>query len=274
MKKILNFLKTDFSNTENFDICFEAVKKFSTFHSLNLSIIECIEDDIIKNIDSQYRQFTKKKNDYLQNKNDIFVSNNFVYDIVTVVDYLKKVFTPFLNKTSIYIKEDDEVISSSIKNNTITLVIRRNNLDYKMDISYNRKTKSESFFLINSNYYTFKVTTDLPKSLYIKDINILKGVKKELNLYNKIFPFQSSVKELESRINAGYEWKKLNDSDKYNDRGKHLLSCFNSGSITNYSSFSEKDFERNEKDILKLIKKYNSTIQNLVKKSVSSSSSR
>lgn len=274
MKKILNFLKTNFSNTENFDICFEAVKKFSTFHSLNLNVIECIEDDVIKNIDSQYREFTKKKNDYLQNKNDIFVSNNFVYDIFTVVDYLKKVFTPFLNKTSIYIKEDDEVISSSIKDNTITLVIRRNNLDYKMDISYNRKTKSESFFLISSNYYTFKVTTDVPKSLYIKDINIVKDVKKELNLYNKIFPFQSFVKELESRINAGYEWKKLNDSDKYNDRGKHLLSCFTSSSIINYSSFSEKDFERNEKDILKLIKKYNSTIQNLVKKSVSSSSSR
>lgn len=95
---------------------------------------------------------------------------------------------------------------------------------------------------------------------------ILRDYKIHLYKIDYLLPSIAEKEKLELRLQSGYKWKQLNESEKYSPEGQKLLNLFDFGGNTIYRDFKDNEFKPLVKYMNKMIKDQNKTINSMEKK--------
>lgn len=265
MNKIINYLKENHSGEEDFNVSLSLIERFKNFHPVIIDILTVFENIIIQENQIRRGSFIS------------FHGQRKQYSALETTLCFLHIVNKLVRSVSPYIKEKDTITFIGIDSEpnqrikTFSFTIQRENISYPFNIGY----KSIRHFPSIS----FLVKTDLKKSVNVDQkgdnlliSEILRDYKIHIFKLDYLLPSISEKEKLELRLQSGYKWKQLNESEKYSPEGQKLLYLFDFGDLFDsrrnaiYKNFKDKEFKSLEKYMNKKIKDQNKTIKSMEKK--------
>lgn len=265
MNKIINYLKENHSEEEDFNVSLSLIERFKNFHPVIIDILAAFENTII-----QQNQIRRESFISYHGKQKHYSALETTLCLLYIVNKLVRSVFPYIKeKDTITFDKKDSNSNKGIE--TFYFTLERENISYPFNIEYK--------FIRYFQSIRFLVKTDLKKSVNVDQkgdnlliSEILRDYKIHIFKLDYLLPSISEKEELELRLQSGYKWKQLNESEKYSPEGQKLLYLFDLGNLsdsrrnTTYKNFKDKEFKSLEKYMNKKIKDQNKTIKSMEKK--------
>lgn len=258
MNNLIKYLKENHSEEEDFNVCISFIERFKNFHPVILGILTALENFIIEKIEL-------KRNPY----GDIQPLKN-QYSIIETTKCILHIVNNLIKAVLPYIEKNDTIIFTKIVNfsenniESFLFLLEREEALYKFNI--------ENKFRVFFSNINFLVKTDLKKSINAdqKDNTLIGEILRDYKIHvykiEHLLPFLSQREKLDLRLQSGYKWKELSESEKYSSEGQKLLNLFEFGLNVVYEDFDDNEFKHAKKYIDYKIKVYDKIIKSTEKK--------